>query len=169
MTRPQVLLITLLMGSIGCVPPVVLFLPDQPKPFQATPEGDSEATRRLASESRRLLKAQGPGAMSKVMDALLDMGCTITASDSSTRFVSFERIRKEPATPRTHKGLGYDSAIEVGTLKLTPEGDGLIGTLVLTGKIHWRTPNHGISTEVIRRLSPEDHRRFLDELSARGF
>ena len=164
MTRAPWLLTALLLSAAGCVPPVVLFLPDQPKPFQATPEGDPEAARRLAAESRRILKVQGPETMSKVVEALLRMGCTITASDPVTRMVSFERIRKEPPTPRSHKGLGYESALEIGTLKLSPEGDGFAGTLVLTGKIHWRTIHQGISTEVVRRLSPEDHRRFFEEL-----
>lgn len=168
MRRPQLLLTALLLSGLGCIPPVVLFLPDQPKPFQAAPEDDPEATRRLAAESRRRMKVAGPEAMSKLLDALLDMGCTITASDPATRFVSFERIRKPPATPRLHRGYGYESAVEVGTLKLSPEGEGLACQLVLTGKIHWRTQHQAIATEVIRRLSPEDHKRFLDELGARG-
>ncbi len=157
-----------LLASLACVPPVVLFLPDQPKPFHAASEGDLGAAGRVAAESRRTLKVGGPVAVSKVMDALLDMGCTVTASDASTRFITFERIRKEPAEPRTHKGMGYDSAVEIGTLKLAADPAGGNCTLVLTGKIHWRTVHHGIATEVIPRLSPDDHKRFLDELVARG-
>lgn len=168
MKPSRLLLAALLLTGVGCVPPVVIFLPEQPRPFQATPEDDPEVGRRLALESRRLLKVAGPEAMSKLIDALLDMGCTITASDPATRFVSFERIRKPPATPRVFRGYGYESAVEVGTLKLSPEGNGVTGLLVLTGKIHWRTQHQAIATEVIRRLSPEDHKRFLDELGARG-
>jgi len=75
--------------------------------------------------------------------------------------------QKEPEVPKVHKNLGYESATTSGTVKLSPTADGLLGTLVLTGRINWRAPHHVISTEVFPRLSPEDHKRFFDELQAK--
>lgn len=162
----KALLVAATMGQIACIPPVYFFLPDQPRPFHGMPGNDPTAASQLAKESRRTLALEGPDSLSRVIDALINMGCTISASDPVNGYVTFERSQKEPEVPRIHKNLGYDSAMTAGTVKLSPAADGVVGTLVLTGKIHWRAPHHAINTEVFPRLSPEDHKRFFDELQA---
>lgn len=167
MAHIKFLAVLVLIIQIACIPPVHLFLPNQPKPFQGVSENDPVAMGQLTKESSRFLNAQGRDALSGVIDALMMMGCTISTSDPTNRYVTFERIRKEPVSPPSHKGLGYDSAVITGTLKLAPAANGFMCTLVLTGKIHWRTQKHGINTEVFPRLSPDDHKWFFDELLAK--
>jgi len=86
-----VLLMAALMGQLACIPPVYFFLPDQPRPFQGMPGKDPAAASRLATESRRVLPIQGPNSLSRVIDALINMGCTISASDPVNGYVTFER------------------------------------------------------------------------------
>ena len=163
----QFALVAGLLAQVGCTPVDVLIvpqllLPDEPKPFQGMPENDPTAINRLAKESSRLLPPESQDPSPKIMDALLTMGYVITASDASTRMISFERSQKEPL--KTHTGLGYDSAVTVGTIRLLQENQALRCTLVLSGKINWRTPEKATRVELIPRLSPDEHKRFLDEL-----
>ncbi len=150
-----------LFANLGCLP--MLLLPSQPPPFQAMPKNDPDAVIQLDKEDNRLFPGKSEKLYSQVLDRLLKMGCTVTASDSSAQIVTFERSQREPETPKVHKGYGYDSAILIGTIRLSQESQGTRCTLVLTGKVNWRTEN-GTAIGVIPRLSPDEHKKFLDEL-----
>lgn len=164
----QLALVAGLVTQVGCTPVDSLILaatlPAQPKPFQGMPENDPTAADRLAKESSRLWPVESQDPWPKVMDALLAMGYVITTSDASARVVSFERGQKEPPTPKLHTGLGYDSAVTVGTIRMAQENQAIRCALVLSGRINWRTPEKATRVELIPRLSPEEHKRFLDEL-----
>ena len=162
MNHQKLILAVALLIQFGCFP-LNLALPTQPKPFQAMPQNNSDATNQLAKEDNRLLHSQSKDPMPQLLDALLKMGCTITASDSSTKLVSFERSQKEPESPKIHRGLGYDSATMTGTIRLSQENQDFRCVLVLTGKINWRSDN-GTIVETLPRLSPDEHKRFFDEL-----
>ena len=151
-----------LIAQLGCIPPVALFLPTEPKPFQGMPDNDPAAINQLAKESTRVLPSQILEPFQKIVDALLKMGYTISVSDSSAKIISFERSQKEPL--KTHAGYGYDSAITSGTIRLSQENQDIRCVLVLTGKINWCTRERSTRVEVIPRLSPDEHKHFLDEL-----
>lgn len=159
-----------LVAQFGCIPPVGLLgpaFPEQPKPLHGMPENDPTAVDRLAGESTRLWPRQSQDPFPKIVDALLQMGYVITVSDSTARVISFERSQKEPKPLEAHAGLGYDSAITLGTIRLSQETQGVRCTLVLAGKINWRTRERATRVELIPRLSPDEHKRFLDELSSK--
>jgi len=163
----QLALVVGLATQVGCGAPAVILseaLPAQPAPFQGMPDNDPTAVERLAKESTRLWPLQSQDPWPKVIDALLAMGYAITTLDTSARVVSFERSQKEPPTPKVHVGYGYDSAVTVGTIRLSAEYQTVRCTLVLSGKINWRTKDRATRVELIPRLSPEEHKRFLDEL-----
>ncbi len=137
----------LLLGTLACVPP----------PYRVLDERDPDARASLARDSRWQLSR--PASPARLVSALMAMGCRITASDGTTGLLSFER------TQHTRGDLGNPMVVVwQGTLQYEPETRrvqlllGAKSWLVIQGEPHQQ--------EWHARLSAEDHRAFLRELSA---
>lgn len=147
------------LGMSGCFAPM-------PRPFQVTPVNDSDATSRLAFEESRLISINLHESFRGVTDALLTLGYRITASDVAGGILSFERSENPPRGVYNSKYI-YSAAIREGTLHLTSTNPGTHLRLILSGKILWESSvklNVPARQELDPRLSPEEHKKFFDEL-----
>ncbi|WP_243288046.1 hypothetical protein [Geothrix terrae] len=138
LSLPSMLLI---LVSVGCTPPYLI-------PYNPS---DPIAVQSMAREEIRTLPLSPDVAFGSLTEALLNMKCRITASDSANGLLSFEQ-----KTTYRFQGNPWISTKE-GTLHITKQGTSVQVHLFLRG--HPTTARDS-------QLAPEEYRRFLDELQA---
>jgi len=111
----------------------------------------------LAQEQTRAFPVRTEVAFGHITEALLDMGCRITASDSGNGILSFEQAKDLSYV--LHRG----TAVRIGTLHVTPDGAGVKVRLFLAG--HFIYPDFRLNRPY-PCLPPAAHREFLDQLAA---
>ena len=137
--------------AIGCVPPL---------PFQPYHQNEPNAAANLSREETRLLSLSENDVFGRITEALLHMNCRITTSDKAGNVLSFEQTKEF----RFVGGSG--SSIKEGTLHFKQEGSKVRCHLVLGGKLLNYPVSGYRKVQPYGRLAPEEHKQFLDELTA---
>jgi hypothetical protein len=129
----------LILVSVGCTAPYLM-------PYNPT---DPLAAQNMAREEIRTIPISSDVVFSSLTEALLNMKCRITASDSANGLLSFEQ-------KITYRFQGNPwIATKEGTLHITRQGTSVQVHLFLRG--HPTTVRDS-------QLAPEEYRRFFNEL-----
>ena len=140
------LIIVAALISLGCLPP---------PPFVAYNPKDAGAAEGLAREEVRVLPLSPDVAFGRITEALLNMKCRLTASDSANGVLSFELTEEIP----WHATKFY--SVKEGTIHVTRVGDSTKCRLALRGRlVKYPGPHSPVSSI----LAPEEHSKFLNSL-----
>lgn len=160
------ILLPLMLPSLGCSLAMPLatsaLMPPAPRPLEALAVGDEGAL--VQAEVRQYSDIY---TFAQLSEALLDLGCHITASDGATGVISFRKDVPIPREPSVHRGWPCESAVMEGTLLHAHPSKDTRLRVVLSGTMRWSDLHGSARTERLPRLSVKTHLQFLDQLEAR--